>query len=111
MSSNKAGDAIDDQAQILLAVDSRCDPFGPVHDSGDHSGNRTRACISADVTDFGVILLEKIGIEYEKSQSFAASGSIRPRVLEPKIKGAPIRQAGQLVHVGEIAKSCLAHGE
>jgi hypothetical protein len=95
----------------LLAADSRCESFGPVHDSGNHSGNRTQACISTEVTDVVVILLEKISIEYEKSQSFAAGGSIRPRALEPKIKGAPIRQAGQLVHVGEIAKSRLAHGE
>ena len=56
----------------LLAADSRCDPFGRVHDSGDHSGNRTKTCISAEMTDVIVILLEKIGIEYEKGQSFAA---------------------------------------
>jgi hypothetical protein len=95
----------------LLAANSRREPFGPLHDLGDHSGNRTQACVSAEVTDVIVILLEKIGIEYEKSQSFAASGSICPRVLQPKIEGASIGQAGQLVHVGEIAKSCLAHGE
>src|SRR6202012_1808311 len=93
----------------LLAADSRCEPFGTVHDSGDHSGNRTQACISAEVTNVVVILLEKIGIEYEKSHSFAVSGIICPPVVEPKIKSAPIRQASQLVHVGEIAKPRLAH--